>query len=817
MEEKVFAAALAGLLHDVGKVVQRAKDDPWRAPSDTPTEGQPVHAAWSLDFIKSIPIRRIAGHGAYHHQPQKSQAGDKSLSILIALADKLSAGERADELPEEKGSKPPRQLVSIFNRIGAHLERRKLDYQYFPLSKLGLTDQSIFPANPIEDSYARAAYENLAKNLEACARQDSPDPETYLENLMSGFQQYTWCVPSAYYHSLPDVSLYDHSRMTAALAVCLQEKSSENINQLLDVVWKSFSGKANKEELKLLDEPVALLMGGDISGIQSFIYMLSARGAARTLRGRSLYLQLLTEAVLRYTLRKLGIPYTNVIYSGGGHFYLLAPLSAKEKIPDLRQEITLKLLRHHGISLYLALGATEVPASGFRIGEFPGYWDSMHAELSLAKQRRYQELGQDMYNMVFKPSPSGGNREKSCSVCGEEKEGIQALDSEEGGRICDLCRSFGDSLGRNLPRARFIRLFLGEPEMRQPGSAADALAELGMGIQFISKEHNHLTPEPDLSSKERCVAWALDDPIQGWPKAGIFPESRWLHYMVNQIPGEDLGGGFRPKTFDSLQKDAKGIPRLGVLRMDVDNLGMLFKNGFSRNDTRIATLARVSSLSFQISLFFEGWVKRICEQESDLIYAVYSGGDDLFLIAPWHIVPRLAQKISDEFIRYTCGNPDLHISGGMAFIHGKYPVYQAAEDAKEALDQAKDQPGKAAFSFLGKAWKWDVFKSLAQKQQHLVELIERKDCPHSLLQNLQWLAQLEEKKASRSKRPVWGRWIWIGHYQLKRMIEKQKENATLKNELEKIYEAVKPFNENIDQWGTASRWAQLLIRKKGNG
>jgi len=43
-----------------------------------------------------------------------------------------------------------------------------------------------------------------------------------------------------------------------------------------------------------------------------------------------------------------------------------------------------------------------------------------------------------------------------------------------------------------------------------------------------------------------------------------------------------------------------------------------------------------------------------------------------------------------RFAEYTSGNPDIHISAGMAFIDGKYPVYQAAEDAKDAIDEARD-------------------------------------------------------------------------------------------------------------------------------
>jgi CRISPR-associated protein, Csm1 family len=55
-------------------------------------------------------------------------------------------------------------------------------------------------------------------------------------------------------------------------------------------------------------------------------------GAARTLRGRSFYVQLLTEGVADFILRRLGLPPTNLIYAGGGNFYLLAGVSQQERL-----------------------------------------------------------------------------------------------------------------------------------------------------------------------------------------------------------------------------------------------------------------------------------------------------------------------------------------------------------------------------------------------------------------------------------------------------------------------------------------------------
>ena len=115
---KVIDAAVAGLLHDIGKLEQRARVDPWNPAPGLEGEGQPVHATWSLYFAQNYvydKFRPAALAGAYHHAPDKSPAGDKELSWIVSLADKLSAGERADRLEGE--GQPPVQMVTIFDRI----------------------------------------------------------------------------------------------------------------------------------------------------------------------------------------------------------------------------------------------------------------------------------------------------------------------------------------------------------------------------------------------------------------------------------------------------------------------------------------------------------------------------------------------------------------------------------------------------------------------------------------------------------------------------------------------------------------------------
>ncbi len=162
-----------------------------------------------------------------------------------------------------------------------------------------------------------------------------------------------------------------------------------------------------------------------------------------------------------------------------------------------------------------------------------------------------------------------------------------------------------------------------------------------------------------------------------------------------------------------LAHQSEGIKRLGVLMMDVDGLGGIFRDGLGKR----ATLSRIAHLSFAINLFFEGWVAEMARKVDDRerLYSIYAGGDDLFFVGAWDAVIALAQQVRADLGEYAGGHPGIHASGAIVLIGGKYPLYRAAQDLKEAEDKAKTLEWKSddgkprrkdALCFLGQALPW---------------------------------------------------------------------------------------------------------------
>ena len=133
--------------------------------------------------------------------------------------------------------------------------------------------------------------------------------KTDFNTLLALLKKYASTMPSAAYKSKSDISLYDHSKTTAALAV-----SRYLFNRDGDVKL------TQKDDLNCY-----LAIEGDISGIQKFIFKISSpqeaqSGMSKRLRGRSLYLTLLCDAIATHIAEELELCEANILFCGGGRF-----------------------------------------------------------------------------------------------------------------------------------------------------------------------------------------------------------------------------------------------------------------------------------------------------------------------------------------------------------------------------------------------------------------------------------------------------------------------------------------------------------------
>ena len=902
MEKAVLYAALAGLLHNIGKVAMRAAVAGSLPPLDSSARGTNGHydAVLTADFIdKYVPsawsgeVKRLS---ANHPLPEQAE------EQVIRIADQLSAGEQADptEGPNQRDQQP-RQLQSVFTIVETKTDAISGDRQknkekikikehapqaaYWPLAALSTHEKAVFPGEVLPDSQVWGIYTSLW--MEFCSAADQlkqthttdGDLNTYLDSLQLLLQRYTWCIPSAYYNSVPDVSLYDHSHMTGALAALLCERDDATLTKL---------GTATLSDS---DEEIALLVGGDLSGVQDFIYTITSRGATPGLRGRSFYLQLLTEASVRLVLRRLKLPLANLIYAGGGNFYLLARAKDVDKLREVQLEISQTLLRHHQGALYLAIAHQEMHARDFFNGGVSELWKSLGQTLSTAKLQRFRDLGQGIKG-IFEPQGNGGNEEKQCQVCGLEHPDTVVVDqtetSPQGTRKCPGCLSY-EVLGDALRKARYLTLNTFEPirALRDMGKCSEALAELGMGISLHDDAADLLVPKAETAQ----TVLALDDEDAGATVPSLAHRATGRRMFVNVTPTitphelakaaargvTDLPEGIRHdivKPFSVMVDESTGIKRLGILRMDVDNLGDLFASGLGKR----ATLSRIASLSATVTLFFEGWISQLAREvdtalndrhepvRRNKLYSIYSGGDDLFFVGSWDVVMALAQRIRADLARYAGGHPGIHVSGGLVLVGAKYPLAQAAQDGHHAEQQAKglervisnkphtllpehDQKvgmaaetlenpivvikrKKDALTFLGKSLPWEQignidatgFDTATGVYTFLCSLVETSG-NNALIGKLaqQYADYVEAERARReagidrdefgNAKVLYGPWHWRLAYLLGQQEDRTRDDKPTQKRIASLREALKKNDYRAMEWlGLAARWAQYSLR-----
>lgn len=795
---------LATLLHGVGLFYKNACGADARVDE---------HSCGStVDFINnhSDSLRNLDGDASLFNSMiewlSEEDSPDESISALIKKAGLLSAcGENLEKMPHVQC--PLRPIQESVGRSSTFVYKSSL------LPKPYTISHDCFPNNEaLEARDVKTEYVKVWNDFErAFCKIKASSSKAFAETLLGLLFKYASNIPVAE-GNLQDVSLYDYVKTASALAVCLYDASND--------------GKSDGEPF--------LLVGADFSGIQAYIYNIVSKYAGKNLKGRSFYIRLLSDAIVRYILRKLNLPRANVIYNSGGGFYLIAPntVLVKQCLKEAIDTITNKIFDAHGISLFVAIDYVVLPKSvleGTSQEHLGDVWHKLFQKRDKAKYVKFHDIISSNYSSFFEPN-------KTASIACDSVTGEEITDDDDkrafpdGGRVKSRT-SEQIKLGEKLRDFNFVFITGNEVKSWQHMLHVDPLS-LGIKYYFMNEKEwkSQTAMMKELSGSLVAVKYNDDGAdnlfLDSFGSAGNILE--WEFYGGNEV-----AGGKRCPTFEEIchshdvdaDNSGDAFERLGVLRMDVDNLGSIFQKGI---DPSRSSLSRFSALSRSLDFFFSGYLNTVWKEtdpEHSLI--IYSGGDDLFIVGSWDVTLQLAERIREDFRHYTCGNPSFSISGGIAMIPAKFPIIKGASmsDVEESRAKAHTcgDRHKNSISFLGMALNWDYeYHAVKEAKDAIVMAIndKSKPLPRSFISKVlsHWTnAGIKNHQITAPKT------FWMMAYDLSRMKDRVSDEA--KKNIDICKDDVcsnKPgrfFGKNIcteynplELWALACRWAELEIR-----
>ena len=321
-------------------------------------------------------------------------------------------------------------------------------------------------------------------------------------------------------------------------------------------------------------------------------------------------------------------------------------------------------------------------------------------------------------------------------------------------------------------------------------------------------------PIPVGGKPKICCVTGIESPDCVKMDVGDEEERYVLPSVFQQIQlGEELRRQQKFKTFEEYADDTD----LGVLRMDMDNLGKRFIEGFD-------TIQQYKAFSKRLVDFFSDEINKIrnCPSFKDYLNIVYAGGDDLFVVGRWDKTIEYAEKVQKEFSS-KFQKDGLTISGGVAVVYPKYPIAKAAELAGKAEEAAKqfDDGKKNAFCFLGKTVSWDKeFDYVKSYQQQFVSLISEYGLSKGILHKLMlYSAIADQNRVRREEGKVEDySYIWHVSYYLTRYVKRYEKKG-------EVYQFCKQLRDHdidyrngrkLELIALAARWAELLLKDKNN-
>lgn len=685
------------LLHDIGKVCYRAMNK------------RINHSKLGGDFLEQYlksneETERLLNCVRYHHKDylQKAKLDKNDLAYIVYEADNIASGmDRRENEGEEKGFDPKLNLDSIFSVFYSDKEIQVANK--YPLIYKDINKAFNYPRTDISLA-TNSNYEALLNKIKSHFITKDISQISINQLLQIIEEGFSYLPSSTNRAEVCDISLYVHSKITSAVASCMKLYFDEQ--QIQD--YKKYCFNSGSKIFR--NEKIYLLVSGDISGIQDFIYTIPSKGALKTLRGRSLYINLLLEEFIDEYLEQIGLSRANVLYSGGGHFYILAPNieDTKKAIDKLQAKMNRWLMENIGINLYLAIGIAECSANNLMKSEAQGnLFATVNKKLKDDKTIRYSK-DEDFLEYIFNVEKEEDTAKKECNICHNLVDKLWKYNSDEE-IACEFCLNLY-KLGQDILTQDLVFVISEE--------------KIDGGIKIFGKDKDLYLYAVNIEDIDMFKGKIL----RIYSKNNLLENDLAIRLYLADYSAKNEND--EVMTFDDLAKSScktdKGIKRLGVLRLDVDDLGIAFSSGFVsdkdkiEDNLRYATLSRYADLSKDISMFFKVAINKICagdligcvdfeekafnilgiaKAQKRKVNIIYAGGDDLFLVGAWDEVLEVAIDINRAFKQFT--NEKLTLSAGMAMFSPTYPISKMAEIAGLLVQMSKNRKDKNSIALFG--------------------------------------------------------------------------------------------------------------------
>jgi CRISPR-associated protein Csm1 len=850
--EQSCRMALAALLHDLGKFAERARISASQETIDSNKHLYCPHHKAYLDAkgwfshvhaaYTAIALDRLESHfpelkgqdmepfaswktadvddslingAAKHHRP------DTFLQWVIATADRVASGFEREEFDAYnqaregtstgKNHYTARQITLLEQiRLDGNREtpdaNLKFRYRLKPLSP-----DSIFPveAKGYEIHSSEAAqqeYRELWNGFEMAMAKIPPSHRSnlplWLDHFETVWSVYSHAIPSATAGNVrPDVSLYDHSKTTAALATALWRYHHER-NETGDLAVKRIAERDDWEQ------PKFLLIQGDFFGIQDFIFASGGetrKKAAKLLRGRSFFVSLLTECAALKVLDALDLPSTSQIVNAAGKFLIVAPNTEQTRvgIDYVQSELDRWFLQHSWGQAGVGLAALEASCNDFlktqaddKHTRFQNLMKRLFEQLDTIKTRRFGLCNADT-PLVFSDFLDRFNNQ--IGVC--EVDGRSPAEITYKGVNMSLLAKDQIDIGYYL--TRYQRLLITRQRLKLESTLGLEIFGYFIGFTENDEIRGKFGNEAESGNLLRCWDFSLPDSETAglWngyarryinayvPRFDEKAESERKLGKFKGVPEDDSIAIGDIKTLNYIAcedrvlhangEDWNGVAALMTLKGDVDNLGLIFQNGLGA-----PTFAKMAALSRQMNAFFAIYLPWLCQSESQFknTYTVFAGGDDFFLIGPWRSQIELAAKLREKFKHYVAENPEVHFSAGLSMTKPGLPIPHLADQGDDALDASKsfrpdkDQPApKNAVNCFRQTMPWDEFLTVSRDRVAKLEYLTR-DLALSTgyLYGLLGLVKMAENLKSKTPRPenaLWHSWF---AYRTRRLLERNR-------------------------------------------